>query len=57
MQVYSASTLGLSAFFFFQDQSEKEHTLCIIYNISPQSGVKYSEQAATATLIVVSAGA
>lgn len=36
---------------------EKEHTLCIIYNISPQSDVKYSEQAAAVTLIVVSVGA
>lgn len=35
-------------------QGEKQHTLSIIYNISTQSGVKYSEQAAIVTLIVVS---
>lgn len=33
-------------FFFFQDQGEKEHTLRIIYNNSPQPGVKHGEQAA-----------
>lgn len=56
-QVCSASKCWGFVSIFFQDRDEKEHTLRIIYNNSPQSGVKHGKQAAITTLIVVSAGA